>query len=573
MTEETKKELTGYPSIDKPWLKYYSEEELNIEIPSCSIYENMYRHANGNSKEIAIEYMGRKITYKELFFNIDKVARALKAVGVCKGDVVSVCLPNIPEALYLFYAINRIGAVANMLDVRCGGPTLKKAIMDAESKVLFYLDSIVDKLVDIKKNTLVEIVVAVTPIDSFPRLAQFIIRRKRKELRQNIPKEVISWTRFIEKCHGYSENVDAVVDENIPAVIAYTGGTTGEPKGVIGNNKNVNAVAEMEFRVGFNQREHDSILCMAPPWTYYGLCNSVHVPLCMGLKVILLPKFEADELADLVLKLQPNHVVTVPSALNAFFQSKYDKSDFSCLHSLIVGADKLDESLEKDMNDFLYNHSCEIKVSKGYGMTEVMAAAAYSRLNANEIGSVGIPYPLNTITAFRETDGGFEECKIGEQGEIAILGPTVMKSYFGKFKQENNEILKVHDDGTTWAHTGDIGYIGEDGRVYIVGRLKRMFVRMGFKVFPATIEHCILENEDVQMAAVVPIKEIAHGYCIKAYIVRKNPNADSEKIKKEIINKLSEELYEYELPDVYEFVDELPLTGMGKVDYRALEEL
>ena len=225
------------------------------------------------------------------------------------------------------------------------------------------------------------------------------------------------------------------------------------------------------------------------------------------------------------------------------------------------------------MNDFLYNHSCEIKVSKGYGMTEVMAAAAYSRLNANEIGSVGIPYPLNTITAFRETDEGFEECKIGEQGEIAILGPTVMKSYFGKFKQENTEILKVHDDGTTWAHTGDIGYIGEDGRVYIVGRLKRMFVRNGFKVFPATIEHRILENEDVQMAAVVPIKEIAHGYGIKAYIVRKNPNADSEKIKKEIINKISEELYEYELPDVYEFVDELPLTGMGKVDYRALEEL
>ncbi|WP_167511324.1 class I adenylate-forming enzyme family protein [Pseudobutyrivibrio xylanivorans] len=524
-------------------------------------------------KMVAIEYLGLKVTYEQLFKKIDQTGRALKAVGVNQGDIVSVCLPNIPEAIYLLYAINKIGAVANMLDVRCGAPTLEKAINDADSKVLLYLDSITDKFENVRSNTTAEVVVAVSPIEGLSPALRFIVRCKDKELRQNIPAGVFTWKAFTNKAQEFTGTIDGNSAGNNDAVIAYTGGTTGEPKGVIGTNYNVNAVVEMEFKVGFNQSEHDSFLCMAPPWTYYGICNSINVPFCMGLKVILVPKFGPDDLGELILKYKPNHVVTVPSSVGVLLSGKYENADFSYLHSLILGADKLDESLEIEVNNYLQSHGASIRVSKGYGMTEVMAAAAYSRLNANEIGSVGVPYPLNNISAFKETDHGYEECKIGEQGEIAIIGPTVMKSYFGKFENENVDILKKHEDGTTWAHTGDIGYIGADGRVYIVGRLKRMFVKAGFKVFPATIEHCIMTNETVQVAAVVSVKDKYSGYATKAFVVLKDNSADKKIVQSEIEKIVTDELYDYELPDIYEFVDKLPLTGMGKVDYRALEEM
>lgn len=561
----------NFPSVDKPWLKYYTEDELDITIPDMSMYANMYRHASENDSLTAIEYLGLKISYRKFFAKIEKCARALRAIGVKQGDIVSVCLPNIPEALYLLYAINRIGAVANMLDVRCGAPTLEKAIIDADSKVLFFLDSIKDKFINIKTNTSVKDVVAVSPIDSYNSFLRFIIRCKKAELRQAIPNGFLTWSDFIRKEREYDGEIECDACGAADAVIAYTGGTTGEPKGVIGTNNNINAVAEMEFKVGFNQNEHDSIFCQAPPWTYYGICNSINVPLCMGLKVILCPMVVPGDLADNILKYRPNHVVTVPSNLTGLLAEKYKNRDFSFLRSLIVGADKLDESLETEINDFLKSHGATIRVSKGYGMTEVMAAAAYSRLNANEIGSVGIPYPLNTISAFKEIDEGVEECKIGEQGEIAILGPTIMKSYFGEAVSENGTILKRHIDGSVWAHTGDVGYVGEDGRIYIVGRIKRMFTRAGFKIFPATIEKSIMKDKDVSQAAVVSVRDDINGNIIKAFIVLKAASIDRKIVQDRIRNIVSADLYDYELPDIYEFVDNLPLTGMGKVDYRALE--
>lgn len=562
----------GYPSVDKPWLRYYTNEELDIEIPNCSVYENLYQHTKCYGKNIAIEYLTIKVSFDQLFSKIDKAARALIAAGVKPGDIVSVCLPNIPEAIYCFYAINKIGAIANMLDVRCGTSTLENAIIDAKSKVLIYLDSITDKFLDIKDHTSVETVVAVSPIDCFNSLIKKLVRIRNKELKQNIPNGFITWTDFVHKTKTIRQE-ECVVQGESDAAIAYTGGTTGEPKGVIATNKNIVAVAEMELKVGFNQEVADSILCMAPPWTYYGICNSIHAPFCTGLKVVLIPKFGPDELGDLIKKHRPNLVVTVPSALSALLSGKYNHDDFSFLKALIVGADKLDEYMESEVNTFLEEHGSTIHVSKGYGMTEVMAAASYSKLNANSIGSVGIPYPLNIISTFKENGNDIEECKIGEQGEIAIYGPTVMRSYFGKFKEENSDILKEHKDGKTWAHTGDIGYIGDDGRVYIVGRIKRMFVKAGFKVFPATIEHCIMENEAVNNAAVVSVKDSSSGFATKAYIVLKDPTTNTTIIQKEIEEKVSNELYDYEIPDVYTFVDHLPLTGMGKIDYKALEKM
>ncbi len=570
---QTEHELTGFPSIDKPWLKYYSAEDLDIRIPDGSMYDNLYRYAVKYENYTALEYLGIKITYDELLARIGKCANALKVLGAKQGDIISVCLPNIPEAVYLIYAINGIGAVANMLDVRCGVPTLEAAIKEANSEILICLDSISDKFVNTKENTNVKTVVAVSPIDSFNSLIKWLIRFKDNSLHQSIPDGFITWKQFWGKSKGVKECADCKVNGGDDAIIAYTGGTTGEPKGVIGTNRNINAVVEMELKVGFNQTIQDSVLVVAPPWTYYGICNSLHVPLCMGLKLILLPKLASDELGEVLLKYQPNHVVSVPSALNVLLSDEYKNADFGFLKSLIVGADKLEESLEKEINAFLRSHGSSIHVSKGYGMTEVMAAAAYSKANANDIGSVGVPYPLNIIAAFNEKDSIFEECPIGVQGEIAITGPTIMKSYFGDYQVHNSEILKKHSDGTLWAHTGDIGYVGEDGRVYIVGRIKRMFTRNGYKIFPTTIEKCIIKHPSVQQVAVVSVNDRQNGNITKAYVVKNQQNIiNDEALKKELSMLTASELYDYEIPDIYEFIDALPLTGMGKIDYLALEK-
>ena len=234
---------TGYPSVDKPWLKYYTKEELDIVVPDISMYENLKRHANGFEHNVAIEYLGRRITYEALFNRIDQVSSGLTAIGVKRGDIVSVCLPNIPEAIYLIYAINAIGAIANMLDVRCGSPTLKKGINDARSIVLFYIDSIGQKFENIKTDTQVSTVIAVSAIDSFNSIVRFFIRCKKKELRQRGPEGFITWNHFIRKANDHIEIQETISGGNIDAIIAYTGGTTGEPKGVIGTNRNINAVA------------------------------------------------------------------------------------------------------------------------------------------------------------------------------------------------------------------------------------------------------------------------------------------------------------------------------------------
>ncbi len=257
-----------------------------------------------------------------------------------------------------------------------------------------------------------------------------LIRFKEKSLRQVIPDDFLTWKQFLSKANNTNGCIDCTLDGDAEAIIAYIGGTTGEPKGVIGTNKNINAVIEMELKVGFNQTIQDSVLTIAPPWTFYGICNSIHVPLCMGLKLILIPMFSSDELGEVMLKYHPNHVVAVPSTLTVLLSERYEEADFSFLRSLIVGADKLEEVLETEIDAFLKNHGSAIRVSKGYGMTEVMAAAAYSKMNANEIGSVGVPYPLNIISSFKEIQSDYEECKIGEQGEIAIYGPTIMKPAF-----------------------------------------------------------------------------------------------------------------------------------------------
>jgi long-chain acyl-CoA synthetase len=571
---------TGYPSIDKPWLKYY-KKDLNgktsddfISIPSCSIYDHLFSRTKPYLDEVALDYLGTKISYKQLHQNIEKTAKALKAIGVERGQIVSVCLPNIPEAVYLFYAINRIGAVSNMLDLRCASKWLKTALNDAHSEVLICLDLVSEKFNEFLSDTEVKTTISVSSIESLPTIKRDIAKLTHKELNPSVPVSFIPWSKFINNGKRYSGDIDVEFEENADAVIAYTGGTTGDPKGVVGTNETINAQFLSQLEFGHNCTMRDRMLALAPPWTYYGLCNSLNNYLCIGACVVLIPKTDPTEFGNLIKSTKANFIITVPSWLNVLLSDKsIENLDLSFVKALVVGADKLDETLEENVNMFLHSHGCTTNVSKGYGMTEVMAAAACSS-DDGVIGSVGIPTPGIIISAFTEnTEGTISECKLGETGEIAILSPCIMKTYFGAAQSENSEIKKLHSDGKIWAHTGDLGYIGEDGRVYIVGRKKRMFVRNGYKVFPATIEKALSKHPSVSQAAVVSVPDKEHGNITKAVIVLNKPATDTEPIENELQAMLTEELYDYELPDIYIFDKALPLTPMGKVDYNALEKM
>lgn len=562
------KTLTGYPSIDKPWLKYYKSEDLSFQVPKCKIYDHMKAKTADFAGNVALDYYGVKVTYKKMHERIESVAKSLQVLGVQSGEIVSVCLPNTPEVVYVFYAINRVGAVANMLDPRSSEESLERALADAKSKVLITLELVKEKFRKIRSNTQIEHFISVSVLESVPLPFKLSSIGKRKK-----KKDVISWKKFVNLGKTYTGIIDSVYVEDVPAVIAYTGGTTGEPKGVIATNENLNSIIAMNEKIGFNVSPGERSLNIAPPWTYYGLNNCLNAFLCMGQQVIMIPKIGPDELGEVVNKQKPNHIITVPSALVAVMNhGKLKKSDLSYLKTIIVGADKLDETFEEQFNMFLKDHNSKAVLTKGYGMTELTAAATYTKDNCNGIGSVGIPYIGNTVAIFETDTWPEKELLLGERGEIAITGPSVTKGYFGTFCAENESIIKLHSDGRIWVHTGDIGHLDKNGKLYIDGRIKRMFVKNGFKVFPGEIERQIMKHDAVRNCAVVSIEDKNSGNAIKAFVVLKE-EIDQKRVSEELHLLLREGLYDYEVPEQIEFIGALPLTGMGKVDYQMLEKL
>lgn len=565
--------LTGYSSIDKQWLKYYQRENVNLSVPKESIVDFMYDNTKKYANYYAISPMGIKSankTFKQQQEKIEEMAKALVALGVKEGEIVSVCLPNMPEVGYIFYAINKIGAISNMLDPRTNKSGLTMNVNAAKSKVLFTLDSVTDKFID----TNIEKIIPISAINFMPKLIQKIIKSKNKDLNVVLPNDsrIISYDQVIKDGKNIKQ-VKSVYKENAPAVICYTGGTTGVPKGVIQTNEAFNAMI-VENSIGdYNVSPKDTCLNIAPPWTYYGLSNCLNSYFSLGTTSILIPALGPDDLGKLIAKYRPNHIITVPSALIAVLnEPKLQNKDLKFLKTIIVGADKLDPTFEIKFNEFLLQHNSSAKITKGYGMTEVCAAATYTRGETNIPGTVGVPYILENVAVFDINDSS-KECLTGEQGEIAINGPKNMVGYFGENECHTGLVIKKHDDGTLWVHTGDIGHQDSDGKLYIDGRLKRMFVRNGFKIFPSEIESQILKNSDVEQSAVVSIENSSTGLATKAFLVLKNNCTHS---KEEVLNSvnatLNENLYDYELPDEYEFIDKMPLTLMQKIDYTKLEE-
>lgn len=570
--------LTGHASIDKPWLKYYTEDQILTDVPTMSVYQYLHHQNDKYLARPALRYFGRKISFDELFKKIDETAKALKAIGVKESEVVTISMPNTPEAAYLFYAMSKIGAIANMVDPRTSADGIKKYIEEAHSDKVIIVDKFYNKVKDLTESGEVKKIIAISPAESLPiglnlgyKAKEYISTIGKPENKIKLNAKTINWQDFLALGKNYTGSLDVPYVPNRPLVIEHTGGTTGQPKGVVLSNENINAVVLQSIETGIDmQREHNWLDIM-PTFIAYGVGMGLHLPLSIGMETILIPEFDPLKFDDLLVKNKPIHMVGVPSYWGTIIKSKKLK-DLSYMIAPTVGGDAMDTTLEQQANAFLKEHNCKSKIVKGYGMTEVCGGVSGTVDENNQIGSVGVPFVKTTIAIFEpDTEN---ELGYNEDGEVCVTGPNTMLGYFEN-KEATDAILRRHNDGKMWIHTGDVGHITEDGALFIVDRIKRMMIRYdGFKVFPSLIENAICTHPAVEACKVVAIADQNHsqGKLPKAHIVLKDGyQFYQEEVLEEIIELCASKLPEYVQPVDYKFRESLPLTSIGKVDYRALE--
>lgn len=570
--------MTGFPSLDKPWLKYYDTNFLNIDIPEMTAYEYLHDCNKENFDVEAIEYFGTKITFREFFKKIDIAAKSYLKMGVKRGDVVSIMSVSNPELEITFYALNKIGAIINLIDVRSDYQRLSKTLNEVDSKIVLTMDNFLEVVDKAIKNTSVEKVITYSAYNSIPLLKNKLatvcdIIRKREEFTKNnqIKREdiYISWNEFLNLSKNNTKELKASGNENTIAAYVHTGGTTGVSKTVKLTNRNFNAMAVQYKMINAGYEVGDKFLNDIVPFVAYGIVDAIHMSMCLGLTNIIAPILTPKEFTNYMIKYKPNHTLTVPTYLDDFVSdARVQNMDLSFIKNLGVGGDSFDETKEKYINKFLKKHGTNAIVETGYGMTELGSGSISCTNNINKVSSLGIPLPKNNIGIFEsETE---TELKIGQIGEICMQSPSMMQGYLNNIAEEK-KVIRKHSDETTWVHSGDLGYLDEDGFLYLIGRIKRMMIHGGFKIYPNVIEETILHHSAVSQCCVIPIKSVKYGANPEAHIILKNGNYDLLKIKEEINLLCTKELPEYAIPVNYIFVNEFPLTSVGKIDFKKIE--
>jgi len=566
---------TKYPSVEKPWRKYYSKEAINVKLPECTIYEYLWDSNKETLNNIALNYFDRKITFRQLFEKIEMATKAFASIGVKEGDIIVMATVTTPETIFAFYALNRLGAIANMVDPRTSNEGINEYISEVNAKYVLCIDAAYPKIKVAIQNTNVERIIVTSPADSLaqPKKAIFKVMNQMKGATPKLDNNCITWEEMI--ANGKQSEYRLIeYKTNTCCAIEHTGGTTGMPKGVMLTNDNFNAAAEQIKNSPLRLCRKDRFLNIMPPFIAYGMVLGIHIALTHGWESVLIPKFEAEEFSKLILKYQPAGIMGVPTYFEGLMEDpKLKGEDLSFIKVVLVGGDKALVDFEKTVNDFFAEHNANIHLSKGYSMTEASATATFSFEEINKPGSAGIPFAQTIVAAFEP--GTDKELAINESGEICICTPTMMLGYYGK-PEETESILKKHSDGSMWIHSGDLGYIDEDGCVYIDGRLKRMIIRYdGFKVFPPFIENVVSTHEAVQTCCAVGMLDKSHRQGklpIVHVVLRAEYKGKEAEIQEKLIELCKKELPEYAQPEAYRFCDELPLTAIGKVDYRALEE-
>lgn len=569
--EETKP--AGYPSIDRPWLKYYSEEAIHASLPECTAYELIRRGNDGHLNDIALIYFDRKISYGQMFDGIESAAKAFAALGIMQGDIVILCMVNMPETIYALYALDRLGAVANLIDPRTNVEQLRNYITECSAKLVVTVDIAYPIIQQAAKETTVEKIVAISPADSLPLVKRIAYRLKNKA--PALASGSMRWADFI--AHGVNASPEyALYKKNRCFVIAHTGGTTGVPKGVMLSDDNINAVAHGYRYLDIPFERQHKYFDDLPPFIIYGLTLAIHTTLCYGLQVILYPKFDSKRFPKLFAKYRPNHFSALADHLKYLAEDPLTKDmNLSFLVSAGVGGDTLNAETERAVNEYLKRNGCLYEVVKGYGMTELCAISVCSFRGANAIGSVGVPLVSNTIKIV-DMDTG-KELSYNQTGEIWISAPSAMLGYY-KNQKETNDVLVTDENGIRWVKTGDLGRMNSDGLLFHEGRIRRIYLTtfegQPAKIFPGLIESAVKELPDVfDCTAVARFRAGSAYYEPVAYVIPHPEHKPLDTLKKELQHICTKSLPSYMRPVEYRFVAEFPHTPIGKIDFRALERM
>lgn len=565
--------LKRQPIVEEPWLSYYSKEDRSIRFTTKTIY-NYLKECVGNNLDLyALNYFGTRITFGEMFKKINSIAKSLKVLKVEKGDIVTICMPNTPEAVMTFYACNKIGAVADMIHPLSAPNEVKQYLEESNSKILILYDANYEKYREVIAESNIRKTIFVSVSESMPLFTSIgfqILKGLKIKKAPLTDRAYLSWKEFIALGYTYIKSTDVTANAKDLALILHSGGTTGKPKGIMISNYNFNAEAQQGAVNVYNVRPKDKIMTILPIFHGFGLGVCVHCPLCLKVEVILIPEFEAKRFSQIINDYRPNVIAGVPTLWEAMLTNKnFENIDLSHLKYIISGGDHMNLTLENKMNKFLKSRGAKVKMSKGYGMTESVAATAYTFDNSNEPGSVGIPMIGNAFCICKP--GSTEILPFNQEGEICVSGPTVMMGYY-RNEEETAKVLKRHDDKEIWLHTGDIGYIKENGVIYYTQRIKRIIVSSGFNIYPSVIEEVITSHPKVKQCCVIGIPHPYKMQIAKAFIVLKDGVEPNIKIKAEISLLCKKNLAAYSQPKELEFIDELPKTLYNKIDYKELEK-
>ncbi|MBR5329294.1 MAG: acyl--CoA ligase [Firmicutes bacterium] len=565
------------PSELRPWMKYFPEESVKMEMPYRTIYRALCEGVEEHPDANAIYYYGTRWTYRELLNKVDNMANAYYAMGVRPGDMVSVLAPTIPESILTLYAVNKIGGVPNFIDPRMDTERIYDAIEGVHSKLLVTLDLPWPKIAKILDRLTVEKIIVFSANDSLtgiPKLVRTFTGRGPK-----VPYDgyIMRWKEFLAKASKATAPEHPYEDGSV-AGVTYTGGTTGTPKGVMITNDGLNTMADSFVYSGVDKKSTDRFLGIMPIFASYGIGQGVHMPLRQGIELVVIPKFTPDQLGDLIRKYHPNHMMGVPSFYEQIMHSKslWDY-DLSFLLTTGCGGDTMNPGLEERFNKFMKEHNGKYPLSQGYGLSEMSGAATCCFSNVYKDASSGIPL-LATIVGIFDPETG-EELGFNQQGEICMRGRNMMKGYFNN-PEETHNVIREHKDGTKWVHSGDIGYMDEDGFIFIKGRIKQIIIRFdGHKVFPVSIEGVINRHKSVGHCAVVGIPDLDHAQgevplgIIELKSTLAEEDIDCEAIRQEIMATCNEVLEERGKPVDMVFIPEMLRTGLNKNDYRRLTEL
>ncbi|MBR4057606.1 MAG: AMP-binding protein [Oscillospiraceae bacterium] len=559
-------------TVKTPWYDFLDGVPAHLDYFKGSMAEAVERTAKQYPDHVAFDFMGKPTSYKKLWQGIEECARSLKTIGIREGDRVTIAMPNCPQAIYMFYAVNMVGGVANMVHPLSSEKEMEQYLNMSHSVTLLTLDQFYDKFERIRENTeVVNIIIAQIKDElSRPIRAGYMLTegRKIKKIPEDAP--VIMWGDFIRLGKSCFWNYRVKRDAEAPAAILYSGGTTGKTKGIVLTNFNFNALGQQIIATNPMFRPGDKMLSAMPLFHGFGLGVCIHSMLSQGGRCVLVPRFTAQSYGKLITRYRCNFIAGVPTLYEALLRIKgMEKADLSCLKGVFSGGDSLSTELKKKFNKFLYDHHASVQVREGYGTTEMVTACCLTPVRSYKEGSIGIAFPDTYIKI--TSPGTEEEMPYGEEGEILLSGPTVMKEYLDN-PEETADTLVTHADGLTWVRTGDLGVMDDDGFIYFRGRSKRMIISSGYNIYPAQLENVIDACEQVHMSCVIGVPDPYRMKKVKAFVMLKAGVPATEETKQAILAHCKKYIAKYAMPYDMEFRDALPQTLVGKVAYRKLEE-